>query len=118
MSHRIFGSAVLCCLVLFSPQLFCATIGFYQTNLTSDLPGVASHQDPNLVNPWGIAFSPTSPIWIADNHSGLATVYNGAGQPFPLATPIQVTIPPPSGGMSPLPTGQRALGTAAVRLRW
>src|SRR3954449_8100789 len=28
-----------------------------QTNLVSDLPGVAQVQDPNLVNPWGISES-------------------------------------------------------------
>ncbi len=30
---------------------------YSQTNLVSDLPGVAAHMDANLVNPWGIAFS-------------------------------------------------------------
>ena len=32
-----------------------------QTNLVSDLPGVAQVQDPNLVNPWGISESSSSP---------------------------------------------------------
>ena len=77
---------------------------FYsQTNLVSDIPGMANHLDPFLSNPWGISFSPTSPIWISDNHTGLTTLYNGAGTPFALV----VTIPPPSGGSSPsAPTGQ------------
>jgi hypothetical protein len=30
------------------------------TNLQSDIPGVAQHVDPNLVNPWGMAASSTS----------------------------------------------------------
>ena len=30
------------------------------TNLQSDIPGVATHVDPNLVNPWGMAVSPTA----------------------------------------------------------
>ncbi|HZD30700.1 MAG TPA: TIGR03118 family protein, partial [Candidatus Angelobacter sp.] len=67
--------------------------GYGQTNLVSDLPGIAKFVDPNLVNPWGIAFSPTSPLWIADNGTGLATLYNGAGVTIPLV----VTIPPPTG---------------------
>ena len=58
MTQRIFIRAVVGCWVLLPSQLFCATM-FYQTNLTSDLPGVAQNMDPNLVNPWGIAFSPT-----------------------------------------------------------
>ena len=28
---------------------------FMQTNLVSDIPGMAQHTDPNLANPWGMA---------------------------------------------------------------
>lgn len=35
--------------------------------------------DPNLVNAWGIAFGPTSPVWVANNHSDTSTLYNGNG---------------------------------------
>jgi hypothetical protein len=42
-------------------------------NLVSDLPGVAAFQDPNLVNPWGLASSTASPIWVSDNGMGVAT---------------------------------------------
>src|SRR5208283_368948 len=66
---------------------------FFQTNLVSDLPGFAKVLDPDLVNPWGIALSPMSPFWVADNGSGLATLYNGSGAKIPLT----VTIPPPAG---------------------
>ena len=45
-----------------------------QTNLVSDLPGVAQNLDPNLVNPWGIAESGGSPFWISDNGTGLSTL--------------------------------------------
>jgi hypothetical protein len=31
-----------------------------QTNLVSDIPGLAKLTDPDLVNAWGISFSPTS----------------------------------------------------------
>jgi len=75
---------------------------FGQQNLVSDLPGVAALTDPDLVNPWGISFSPTSPFWISDNGTGLATVYTGA----PSKVPLTVTIPPPAGGTGSAPTGQ------------
>jgi uncharacterized protein (TIGR03118 family) len=55
---------------------------------------VAAHTDKNLLNPWGIAFSATGPFWIADNHSGVSTVYDSGGAPFPAAAPIVVNIPP------------------------
>jgi uncharacterized protein (TIGR03118 family) len=41
------------------------------------IPNVA--QDPLLINPWGIAFTPTSPIWTANNGSHTSTLYDGTG---------------------------------------
>jgi uncharacterized protein (TIGR03118 family) len=75
---------------------------FLQRNLVSDVPGLAARTDTNLVNPWGIAFSATSPFWIADNHSGRSTLYNGDGVPQALV----VNVPSPAG-FAPLgaPTG-------------
>ncbi len=69
------------------------------TNLVADVPGLANFTDANLRNPWGITQGPTSPFWVSDNLTGVATLYNGAGQPFPAANPLVVTIP--GGG----PTG-------------
>jgi uncharacterized protein (TIGR03118 family) len=71
---------------------------FKQTNLVSDLPGVAKTTDPDLVNPWGVSFSSTSPFWVSDNGTGLATLYNGAGDKLGLV----VTMPPVGSS----PTGQ------------
>ena len=31
--------------------------GFSQTNLVSDIPGLATITDPNLKNPWGVSFA-------------------------------------------------------------
>jgi len=66
---------------------------YAQFNLVSDLPGVAPVTDPNLVNPWGLSSSGTSPIWVSDNGSDVSTLYNGAGQPFPVGSPLVVSIP-------------------------
>ncbi len=52
---------------------------FDQINLVSDVPGLASTTDPNLKNPWGVAFSATSPFWVSNQGSGTATLYNGVG---------------------------------------
>jgi uncharacterized protein (TIGR03118 family) len=71
---------------------------FTQTNLVSDIPGMAKTTDPNLANPWGVSFSSGSPFWISDNKTGLATLYDGAGDIIPLV----VTVPPPGAA----PTGQ------------
>src|SRR5215469_9856671 len=50
---------------------------FGQVNLASDVPGLARVMDPNLVNPWGIASSPTGPFWFADNGSGVSDIVDG-----------------------------------------
>jgi uncharacterized protein (TIGR03118 family) len=57
-------------------------------NLVSNQPGVAAFQDPNLVNAWGLASSPSSPFWVGDNGRGKATLYNSLGAPVPLVVAI------------------------------
>jgi uncharacterized protein (TIGR03118 family) len=86
-----------------SSRVFKAGSGFYQqTNLVSDVPGLAKFTDPHLVNPWGISYSPTSPFWISDNATGFSTLYNSQGQPLSLV----VTIPQTPGNPHPgSPTG-------------
>jgi uncharacterized protein (TIGR03118 family) len=82
-----------------------ATRSYVQTNLVSDIPGLAAHTDPNLKNPWGTSVGPGSPIWVSDNHAGVTTLYDGAGNPQPRV----VTIPAPASagnGAVGAPTGQ------------
>jgi uncharacterized protein (TIGR03118 family) len=83
--------------------LLSANLNVLQTNLVSDLPGVAQHLDPNLVNPWGISESAGSPFWVADNNSSVSTLYNTAGVPQSLV----VSMPSPGDplGSTGTPTG-------------
>lgn len=76
---------------------------FQQLNLVSNIPGLASSTDTNLVNAWGIAHSPTGPWWVNDNGTGLSTVYDGAGRKFPAGAQTIVTVPAVSGGTTPAP---------------
>jgi uncharacterized protein (TIGR03118 family) len=71
------------------------------TNLVSDVAGGGKTIDPNLVNAWGIAFSPTGPFWISDNGTGLSTLYTGKG----VTQSLVVTIPSASGVGKGSPTG-------------
>jgi uncharacterized protein (TIGR03118 family) len=79
-----------------SPNAYLVTV------LTSNQASTkAAFTDPHLQNAWGVAFSPAgSPFWISDNNSGLSTLYNGAGEPYPPKTtttsPLVVTIPCPA----------------------
>jgi uncharacterized protein (TIGR03118 family) len=81
---------------------------YRQTNLVSDQPGLALIQDPDLVNPWGISMSATSPFWVANNGSGTSTLYAGDvnGSPF-VKNSLVVTIP----GGSPTGTVFNTCGT-------
>jgi uncharacterized protein (TIGR03118 family) len=75
---------------------------FGQTNLVSDMPGLAAVTDPNLENPWGISFAPTSPFWVSNQVSNNSTLYSGDGSPTPLVVSV-------AGG----PTGQVFTGASS-----
>ena len=82
-----------------------ATRSYVQTNLVSDIPGLAAHTDPNLKNPWGTSVGPGTPIWVSDNHAGAATLYDGAGNPQALK--VDIPAPPSAGeGAAGAPTCQ------------
>ena len=77
---------------------------FRQTNLVSDLKTVGAQiVDPNLKNPWGLAFGPTTPLWVANNGTSVATLYGvSPGGATAAQVPLVVTLPP----MDSSPTGQ------------
>jgi len=106
----LLGGAMLC------GSLEASTV-FFQTNLASDVPGMAANLDPNLKNPWGMSFSATSPFWVSNQGSNNSTLYNGAGaaQALVVSTPPGPTgqvfanvagnflLPPGAAGGSPAP---------------
>jgi uncharacterized protein (TIGR03118 family) len=80
--------------------------GFRQINMVSDQPGVAPLTDPVVVNAWGLASSPGtnakpgSPLWVADNGSDKATLYEGATARSVAKVPLVVNV------TGAAPTGQ------------
>lgn len=79
---------------------------YQQTNLVSDIQGLAQNPpngqpDAQLLNPWGLISSPTSPWWVADNNAGVSTLYNGQG----VKQGLVVNIPSPVSGVAGTPTG-------------
>jgi len=100
---RLFGLSALAA-VVFAPSPGRADNGsqnefglYRQTNLVSDLPGVAQLQDTNLINAWGISFSSTSPFWVSANGSGRSVLYSvtndSSGNPSVTKVGLEVTIP-------------------------
>lgn len=65
---------LLAILTLAAGVAFGGPIGYFQTNLTSDL-GIAPNVDPNLKNPWGISFGLNTPFWISDQVTDVSTLY-------------------------------------------
>jgi len=74
---------------------------YTQVNLVSNVSGVAPVTDPQLVNPWGLSRSSSSPWWISDSGTGFSTLYNGAGAKQSLI----VTIPKSDPSSPTFPTG-------------
>jgi uncharacterized protein (TIGR03118 family) len=93
---------------------------YKQTNLVSDIVGMAPTIDPNLKNPWGLTRSSTtparagSPFWIGNNNSGTSSLFTGTGNPVNIFTESGgasgnfITVPPPgfaAAGTQSTPTG-------------
>ncbi len=95
--------ALLCSAPAFSASTYMAAAGlkYQQHNLVSDGAIPADHTDPNLVNAWGIAFNPFGPVWVADNGTGVSTLYDGMGNIVPLV----VDIPTPTSSSGGAVTG-------------
>jgi len=88
------------CVAFASLTTFAQADTYSWTNFQSDIAGVAQHVDPNLVNPWGMAASPSGTIWVSDNGTGVSTLYHQDGT----AASLIVTIPPSAknkGGGNP-----------------
>ena len=73
--------------------------------LVADGAGVGATQDKNLVNPWGLVFSPGDPVWIANNGTSTSTLYDGNGASQPANQPLVVALPAAANGTAFQPTG-------------
>jgi uncharacterized protein (TIGR03118 family) len=99
------------------------TPGFTDTALVSNGTGVVATTtiiDANLQNPWGIAFAPGQPIWIADNNSNLSTLYSGTGTIETAAVTgsndTGIAIPASAAAVQANPTGQVYNGTGGFMI--
>ena len=97
--HKI---AFTICLGLAFTMLSSAALAQYQlVNLVSNQFAAARHDDPLIVNAWGLVFFPGGPFWVSDNGSGWSTLYNAQGNKKSLL----VSIPSASGAGPGSPTG-------------
>jgi uncharacterized protein (TIGR03118 family) len=79
---------------------------FGMTGLVSNGAVMGTVNDPNLVNPWGVALAPGIPVWVTNNETQTATAYDPAGN-------LQLTVSLPASARGPAgPTGLVFNGTA------
>ena len=79
---------------------------YLQTNLVSDVAGLAQITDSSLVNPWGVSFSATSPFWVSNQGTNTSTLYN-AETPTGISKVAALTVGIPTTASGPQgPTGQ------------
>jgi uncharacterized protein (TIGR03118 family) len=91
---------------------------FKQTNLVSDISGLATITDPNLVNTWGVSALPgASPFWISNQGTGTSSLFSVTGStgvaaangfPNPPGPNTNFVAIPPGPGIGVGPTGQVA----------
>jgi uncharacterized protein (TIGR03118 family) len=85
-----------------SSELTTVQGGHYrQTNLVSDGFIAAAHVDPQLVNPWGLAFNPFGFAWVSDADGTVSTLYDGNG----VKQSLVVSIPTATADNGGNPTG-------------
>src|SRR5882762_4499886 len=84
---------------LWAGTLHAQVADFVQVNLVSDIPGLATITDPQLVNPWGVSHSPTSPFWTSNQAQNSATLYAVTG-----STNVTKTVINPPAGFVAIPT--------------
>ncbi len=85
---------------------------FTQVSLVSSNGVTGTRTDANLVNGWGISFSPTGTAWISSNTSGTSVVYDKTGA----QKLAPVSIPSPTAASGGSPTGQVFNGTTDFAL--
>jgi uncharacterized protein (TIGR03118 family) len=80
---------------------------YIQTDLVSDIPGLATLTEPTLVNPWGISHSASSPFWISNQVTNTTNLWAVTGQ-----TNItkMTAVNPPTGNIMIPPGGVGAVG--------
>jgi uncharacterized protein (TIGR03118 family) len=74
--------------------------GFLQTNLASDIPGLAQSFNPLLINPWGISFGPEGAFWLSNAGSGASSILGNNGNAL-----SSIAIPSPGAFVGGSPTG-------------
>ena len=98
--HRALLSALIAVGASWAGGLRAEEAKLVQTNLVSDIPGLATITDPALKNPWGVSHSSTSPFWVSNQGTSTTTLYGVTDE----TNVMKVTaVNPPTGNIA-IPT--------------
>jgi uncharacterized protein (TIGR03118 family) len=92
--RSIVVSAALTAVIAGASPAVAESPAYQVRNLVSNISGRAAHTDPNLKNGWGVAFNPFGFVWVADNGTGVSTLYDGNGNPQSLVVSMPDFDPP------------------------
>lgn len=98
--HRTMSAVLVGLGLLVSTADMASPAPFVQTNLVSDIPGLATITEPTLVNPWGISHTATSPFWISDQGTNFTNLWSVTG---PTTVTKMTAVNPPTGNIA-IPT--------------
>jgi uncharacterized protein (TIGR03118 family) len=94
---KLFLAAWIAVGALWAGTLHAQVADFVQVNLVSDIPGLATVTEPELVNPWGVSHSTTSPFWTSNQGTSTATLFAVTDR----TTVTKVTaVNPPTGNIA------------------
>jgi uncharacterized protein (TIGR03118 family) len=107
--------------VLTLTSIPCFALNYQVNPLVSDTSSIsAPHNDPNLINPWGLFFAPNGSgfFWTADNGSNLSTLYRPDGTIVPFvinvaSNPTGATLNP-TVNQFPITNGMQTLPAAFI----
>jgi uncharacterized protein (TIGR03118 family) len=98
-SHRVMPAALVGLGLSLLTANTASSAPYVRTDLVSDVPGLATITDPELVNPWGISHSSTSPFWVSNQGTNTSTLYAVTG-----STNVTKTVINPPSGFVAIPT--------------
>jgi uncharacterized protein (TIGR03118 family) len=105
--HRVIPAGLIGLGLLVSTADTASTAPFVQTNLVSDIPGLATITEPTLKNPWGSSHSVGSPFWISDQATSFTNLWSVIG---PTTVTKVTAVNPPTGNITIPPGGAGAVG--------
>jgi uncharacterized protein (TIGR03118 family) len=105
--HRVMPVVSVGLGLLLSTANTASSAPFVQTDLVSDIPGLATITDSSLMNPWGSSHPAGGPFWISNQVTNTTNLWSVTG---PTTISKVTAVNPPTGNIAIPPGGAGAVG--------